>query len=352
MANQVQYGFVGLQHLWNERVADVNITTIDTALNDSLAEYNRQVNGMLGAMVEVTTERTRRVLQVDRRQLQPLDEWGNPLPTRPTGSYTVGFPIQGGGDARGTNRVSRALMRVEELNRDTTETFLADADWMRRHMLAALLDDQSWTYDDPEGDVTVVPLANGDTTPFINIGGDGATDDHYLAGTAAVAASTFSTIRRELTEHISNQGAGPVIAYVPTTNVDDILAIPSFIEVGDPDITLGADSDRLSASMDRGFGDEVLGKVSQVWVVEWSALPENYILARMAGRTPLAMREHPVGSLRGLFRENHSQNGNLLEERWLRYAGFGVQDRVAAVVYQLGSETYSTPAAFDAPLAV
>lgn len=352
MANNVQYGFVGLQHLWNERVTEVDQVTINRALGESLAEYNRQVDNMLSAMVEMTTERTRRVLQVDRRQLQPLDEWGNPLPTRPGGAYTVGFPIQGGGDARGTNRVSRQMMTVEELNRDVTETLLADADWIRRHALAALLDDQSWTFDDPAGDVTVTPLANGDSTPFINIGGDGATDDHYLAGTAALSASTFTTIRRELTEHISNQGAGPVVVYVPTNLTDDVDAIPTFLEVGDPDIVLGADSDRLAANIDRGFGDEVLGKVSRVWIVEWSALPDNYMLARMVNRTPLAMRQHPSGALQGLFRENHSPNGNLLEERWIRYAGFGVQDRTSAVVYQYGSETYSTPAAFDAPLSV
>lgn len=352
MANNVQYGFVGLQHLWNERVTEVDQVTINRALGESLAEYNRQVNGMLSAMVDVTTERTRRVLQVDRRQLQPLDEWGNPLPTRPGGAYTVGFPIQGGGDARGTNRVSRQMMTVEELNRDVTETLLADADWMRRHMLAALLDDQSWTFDDPAGDVTVTPLANGDSTPFITIGGDGATDDHYLAGTADLSAATFTTIRRELTEHISNQGAGPVVVYVPTNLTDDVDAIPTFLEVGDPDIVLGADSDRLAANIDRGFGDEVLGKVSRVWIVEWSALPDNYMLARMVNRTPLAMRQYPSAALQGLFRENHSPNGNLLEERWIRYAGFGVQDRTSAVVYQYGSETYSTPAAFDAPLSV
>ena len=37
--------------------------------------------------------------------LQPLDEWGNPLPVKDEGVYDVAFPIQGGGTAWGDNRV-------------------------------------------------------------------------------------------------------------------------------------------------------------------------------------------------------------------------------------------------------
>lgn len=351
MADTIQYGFVGLQHLFNERVTEVDQRIIATGLQQSLDEYNRQVDALLAGLVDRTTDRTRRILLNDQRELQPLDQWGNPLPTQPAGSYEVGFPIHGGGDAHGTNRVSRNLMTVEEFNRQLTETFTADAKWIRRHILAALLDNVSHTFADPAGDVTVQPLASGDAVTYPLVGGNVAADTHHTAGTAALAESTFTTLRRELLEHPQNAGQR-VIVYLPTNLVDDAEALDALVEVGDPDVNEGADADTLVGRLERGFGDEVIGKVARCWIVEWSALPDNYMLATVAGRTPLAMREYPSAALQGLFRENHSPNGNLIEERYIRYAGFGVQDRIAAAVHQIGNETYQIPDGFDAPLAV
>lgn len=352
MADNVLFGFVGLEHLFAERVTEVDVRVINTALAQSLDEHNRITNGLLSAMVDRTTERTRRFTLPGTGELQPLDEWGNPLPTRPAGYYTVGFPIQGGGDAHGDNRVTRALMTVQELNRHVIDIQERDARWLRRHALAALLDNASWTFADPAGDVTVQPLANGDTVTYNVVGGSFATDDHYLAGTA-VTADKMATIRRELTEHLSNAGGGPIIAYANGNFVDELAALDEFVEVGDPDINEGANSDVLVGQLERGFGDEVVGKIARVWLVEWSALPDDYLVAHQVGRTPLAMREYPSAALQGLFRESHSPNGNLNEERYIRYAGFGVQDRTAAVVWYKGDNTtYAVPAAFNAPLAV
>ena len=95
--------------------------------------------------------------------LQPLDEWGNPLPVKDEGYYDVAFPIQRGGTAWGTNRESRAMMTVAEAQRFTLGALRRDADWMRRHFLAALFDNTTWTFqDDFKGAFTVQPLANGD----------------------------------------------------------------------------------------------------------------------------------------------------------------------------------------------
>jgi hypothetical protein len=44
-----------------------------------------------------------------------LDEWGVPAVTRPGGYYDVAFPIQGGGDSFGANRVLRALQTVWQM---------------------------------------------------------------------------------------------------------------------------------------------------------------------------------------------------------------------------------------------
>lgn len=353
MANSVAYGFVGQEHLWSQRVTQLGDRVLLDAINESAAEHTRAINAMLAGLAERTPDRTRRILLASAGTLQPLDEWGNPLPVKPEGYYNVGFPIQGGGTAWGDNRVSRALMTVEEANRNTLDALAKDRDWVERHMLAAILDNASWTYPDPQGDVTVQPLANGDSVIYNRVGGAASSDDHYLATADAIADATnpFPALYDELAEHPSNRG--PFVVYVPTNLADSVEGLTGFVEVGDPDIALGANSDTISGTIDRGFGDEVLGKVNRFWVIEWKALPDSYMVAHARGAgTPLAMREYPEAALQGLFTEFNDVDGNLMETRMIRYAGYGVQDRVAVAVQRIGNASYAVPTGYDAPLAV
>lgn len=355
MPNELAYGFVDLRHLWSQRVTELGASVFTNAINESAAEHTRALNAMLSNLADRTTDRTRRVLLPGSGTLQPLDEHGNPLPVRPEGYYEVAFPIQGGGTAWGDNRVTRALMTVEEANRFTVDALVKDRDWVERHALAAILDEGEWTYGDPQGDITIVPLANGDSVTYNFVGGSTATDDHYSAQAAAIADATnpFPALYDELAEHPGN--SGPFVAYVPSNVVSDIEALTAFIPVTDPDILIGSATDQLRGVADRGVGDEVLGKVSKMWIIEWKALPDNYIVghARGAG-SPLAMREYPAAELQGFFPEMHSEDGNHMVTRMIRYAGFGVQNRVsAAVVFvEAGDTTYDIPSGFATPLAV
>lgn len=358
MPNQNLYGFIGLEHLFGERVNNANIAQVNSAIDQSLAEYNRQLAAMTGELFTPTTEAQRRFSIPGSGTLQPLDEWGNPLPVRPGGFYDVGFPIQGGGTAFGTNRVTRALMTVEEVQRLTADALQRDRDWLRRHVLAALLDNTAWTFADPDlGNLTVQPLAlASDNVVYPRTSGASATDTHHIAQAATIADGTnpIPLIREELDEHPGN--AGPYVLYIPSNLRAAVTGLTAFLPVGDPNIMAGSASDTLQGSIDRGPGSETLGYVDGMWVVEWPALPSNYVLgvARGADSPPLAMRQYPAAELQGLFRENHSPDGNLLENRFIRYAGFGALNRTAAVVYFVaaGDTTYDIPDGFATPLAV
>lgn len=356
MANTLAYGFVGLENLFADRVSDENIEVVRDAIAQSTAEHNRQVDGIMAEFVEPTEDYSARFKMSGAGTMQPLDEFGNPLPVKEAGFYDVAYPIQGAGTAFGDNRVSRALMTVEEANEQTLNNLRRDADWMKRHMLAALFDETAWTYPDPDkGDLTIEPLANGDTVTYIKNNGNSETDDHYFATATAIgdAANPFPTIHSDLMEHPVNAG-GIVVVYVPTALADDVQALTAFVEVGDTDVAEGADTAVLRGSIDRGFGDEVLGKVSKCWIVEWSLLPDEHMLAVVRGtqKPVLKQREYPAASLKGLFQEEHSPDGNLEETRWIRYCGFGGYNRVGALVYQVGNATYEVPTGYDAPLAV
>lgn len=355
------YGFIGLQDLYNTRVSEVGIERIFTAVQMSATEHNRQITALLSTFVQRTTTPMEQFELPGSGTLQPLDASGNPLPVKHSGSYQVAFPIQGGGTAWGANRVTAAAMTVEEVNRLTVQSMMADADWMKRHLMAAIFTNVTWLYNDEVGpngskglgEITIQPLANADTVEYVMTGGASATDNHYLFQSDPIedAHNPFPTIKAELSEHVSNKG--PYVAYVATNLVSSIMGLTDFIEAKDPNVLKGANSDTLTSTISVGFGDEVIGYVAGVWIVEWRSLPNDYLIAHAQGGGPvLKMREYPFAELQGFFAENFSPDGNHKENRMIRYAGFGVSNRVAALVMQIGAGSYSVPTGYLAPLPV
>jgi hypothetical protein len=227
-------------------------------------------------------------------------------------------------------------------------------------MLAAVLTNTSYNFNDKElGTLEIVPLANGDGTVYFR-DGDAlpSADNHYYAQVAAIsdAANPFPTIYDELAEHPSNEG--PFVVYVPSNLRNAIYALADFVEVADTELVLSANVNQLRNISDqelgriKGVGNEVLGRINKLWVVEWKALPDGYMIGVATGNAQpfMRMRQDEEPELQGFFREVHSSDGAREEYRFLRYAGFGVRDRTAAVVYQIGNGSYVVPTAFQAPL--
>jgi hypothetical protein len=356
--NNVAYGFTGLQHLFSQRIVDVGITNVFEAITLTTEEYNRQVTELLGQFVFSTVEYKRRYNLPGASTLQPIDEYGIPVPVREGAWYEVGLPIQGGATAFGENRVARALMTVEEANRRMLMVQRADADWLRRHILGALLDNTSWTYTDPQyGNLTVQPLANGDSVSYYLTGQTAlGTDDHYVAQAAAIsdAANPFPTIAAKLKHHPGNRG--PYVVYISSSLKATVTALAEFLPVRDPQVALGNASDSLVGTIDPGLGDETLGYLgdSGLWVVEWNVIPSGYMIA--VDRNPpdpiMAMRQYPAAEIQGLFIEGFSPDGALRETRFLRYCGFGILNRISAVVAYIGGGSYVIPTGYATPLLV
>ena len=349
------FGFVGMEDLADARVIDGNVQTVNTAIAASVEEHNRQVTAALAELAETTVDYSVRYMIGGGGTLQPLDEWGNPLPVKDEGYYDVAFPLQRGGTAWGTNRESRAMMTVAEAQRFTLGALRRDADWMRRHFLAALFDNTTWTFqDDLKGALTVQPLANGDAVTYARNNGTFATDTHYYAQAAAIsdAANPFPTWKTELSEHPENGGTW--VAYIPTNLKASVMGLANWMDKRESRVDPGIMAPRLIGEIGRGFGDEYLGYVDGVDVVEWSFLPDNYgvVIARGAESRPLRMRERTAPELRGLFTELHSPDGNLLVNRFIRICGFGVYNRVGALAFRIGDAAYAIPTGYTTPVAV
>lgn len=355
MPNLNSYGFVSLADIASQRVAP-NMRVVNDAIRLSVEEHNRQVDAALAELTQRTVDPYLRYRVRGGGSLQPLDEWGNPKPVLSAGQYDVAFPIQKAGDAWGNNRFSRALMTVEDVDGFTFDALLRDANWLKRHMLGALLDNTSYTFIDPNdkvGTLTVQPLANGDAASYLRKNGDTSVDNHYYAQAAAIADATnpYPALESELSEHMGNDG--PYVAYIPTALKATTMALATFHDVADANLRRGDGQTVLVGNLDRGFGDRVLGYVEPgIWIVEWSMLPATHgiMVARGALTPALAMREYDAPELQGLQTENFSPDGNLYEYRFIRAAGFGALNRTAALAFQIGNAAYQIPAGYATPM--
>lgn len=361
----VAYGFLDLQEIFRQRVADIDggQERIQRAVQESANAYSQAFNQLVSTFVQDVSVAQEHYEEPTGGTLQPLDEYGNPMPVRGRAGYKVAYPIRGGGTAFGDNRVSRAMMTVADANRHTLDAQNRDRDWNKRHMLAALLCDAPYTFFDATrereeyaglGDITVMPLANDDSTQYVKRGGRVGTDNHLMAVEGRISDSNnpFEEIERDLTEHPANQNRR-VIVYVASNLVSEIASLAGFVEQRDPDVEPGGNVARLNTTLTSGFGDQVHGKVNRVWIVSWDDLPDDYMLATVEGAQPLARRQYPAASLQGFFNETFSPDGNLRESRFIRYAGYGVRNRTAALIAQVGVSSggsYAAPEQFAAPL--
>jgi hypothetical protein len=362
--NVVTAGFQELKDLAAQRIITINVQTLQTAIQTSLAVYTSQVAAILSGIVQETVDYKLRFQLPSGRTLQPLDAGGNPLPAIPTGVYDVALPIQMGGDAWGNDRISRAKSTVLDVDRNVMEQMRADADWLLRHFLAAVFTNVTWPYTDPlYGALTIQPLANADTVTYVLSSGVPSTDNHFFFQAAAIADATdpYATLYQALAHHPSN--TGPFIAYISSSLVATTLALAAFAEVRDPDViysitnpvlgtgVVNPNDNQYNGGSMLGFGDRVLGKVDNMWIVEWSRLPAGYILGHASGVTDVVgMRQEPEAELQGLFPEFVTRDGNLYEYRAIRRAGFGVMNRIGAAMMLVGAGAYAIPSGYTAPL--
>lgn len=352
-----QLGFYGTQQLANKRLTDVNYDTVLDYVRMNAQVHSEMVAGMMADIVSPVTVNQRLFELPGTGSLQPLDEWGNPLPVVDDVVYTVGFPLRGGGTANGTNRISRRKMTTDDVAMATLNAFTRDADWMMRHLLAAIFTNTSYTHTDDEGTVTVQPLANGDTVAYPLKSGQSATDTHYKAQAAGIADATnpYTDIHDELAEHPSNMVGEntPIIALIPRNLKAATQNLASFDRIASQIVTPGVQTAVPTAQASSiGAVGETVGVVGDNVIIRvWDRMPNDYIIAYAPAAGPfVGMRQHESTELQGLFMESHNVDGNSQVMRFLRFAGFGVMNRVAAVVYRIGNGSYAIPTGFTAPL--
>lgn len=347
-------GLLNQADLYDTRVTTAGVQVVQKSIDESVAEHNRQLNALLALFTTNRTDPQTRYLAAGATRLQPLDENGRARPVKPSGYFTLGFPLQDAGIAWGRNYRTSIKMTVREVANIVSMMLDADSRWMRDHLLAALFYENGttpWTFpDDTFGNVSVYGLANGDAQTFqILSGADSAATDDHVKGVTSIAESTFQDIHDELVEHPEN---GPeIIAFIPTASRATVEALTNFYPVSDPNLSAGVAVTQLTAALNATVPGEYIGYVAGCKVVVWAGMPSNYILGVAAGgEKPIALRQEPEAALQGFNKVADRNDHPWYEQQYLRVAGFGAWNRVGAIVYRTDSASYAIPTGYSIPM--
>jgi hypothetical protein len=355
MANSLLYGFYQLKDLANTRAIEVRSDILRTAIIASVAEHNQTINALVGLFAQPTTDYQIRFRGATNGRLQPGDEYSRAKPFKGS-TYDVAFPILKGDAAWGDNFITRQKMTVQQVNDAVSDMLVADVNWMRDHVMAALFyNGAGWTFTDPQfGSLTIKGLANGDTTTYVRQGTAAAVDTHYYAQAAAIANATnpFPALYTELNEHPENAG-GELITFIASDLVDTTTALTSFAPVEDANVRLGVSNSvatgRPGATLP--VAARLLGRISGQWIAEWPAIPSTYMISiATGGPAPLAMRQDPEAELQGFVQADTREDYPYREAQYFRRCGFGPWNRVGAVVSRIGNASYAIPTSFGSPM--
>lgn len=350
MANQVQYGFHRLADLRDRRITEVGVERINQAVEQSIAEHNRNLNQMLTTFTGEPSDRYKLAYNVAQNaRLQLLDEDARAQKIKKAARYEVGFPLRHYGIAWGSNWVTRAKMTVQQAS-DAVKTLMdADKRTVRDDLMISLFAAANYTFADPEfGNLSVKGLANGDGSTYnVLTGADvGADDTHIKAQAgASILLATYQDIYTELTEHPEN--GGDVTVFVPTNQRAATEAMTGFLAVSDNNVALGSGSSRLVGTDGISGPGELFGYVGKCFVREWRQLPSDYVIAiATQGEKPLKQRVDAESELRGFRPAAERNDFPYWENQYIHRFGFGAWNRVGAVIYRINNASYAVPTGF------
>jgi hypothetical protein len=352
-------GFLNLKDVLNQRVnagGTTLIETVNTAYETSIREHNATLAFLFSLFVTRLTKAQLRYKSPVAARLQSLDENGRAMPVKMAGYYTVGFPIKRAGIALGMNgRVMRAKMTVQDANDNLALMLSADNHWLRDQILAAVFTEDQYTFSDKDaGDLTILPIANGDSQVYlVRAGNEAGTTANHLRAQATLDDSNapFATIAADLRKRPENQ-SGRVVTLIPANLQATVEGLTAFIPKQDTDIRPGSASDVLVGSEPGGIPGEFIGKISNNYVFVWDALPDNYMVSvSTAGDRAIAMREYAEAELQGFSAWADRSDAPYFERQFDRFAGFAAYNRVNIIVTLIGAASYNPPTGLAQPLA-
>lgn len=279
-----------------------------------------------------------------------------------SGSWDVALPLEDFGRQVAQDDVAYAYMTAAEYQRHLDGVIIANANTVRYEILRALLNNTARTFVDDtltSPSLTIQPLANGDSVVYPPaIGSESeATDNHYLAQTAAIATATdpYPTISAELDEHFGVvTGGSNILVLNNAAQTAAILGLADFIPVATSRIAYGQDATLATPSpIPPGMSARLLGTHERTGatLAEWAYVPSGYLIAvHLEAPRPLMRRVDPAatGLGRGLQLVARMEEWPNASAHWRHRFGYGAANRLNGVIYQVGGSdtTYDIPSGY------
>ncbi len=330
-------------------------------LNLYLAQRQADMQAALAVFVEMTTELyTENYKLPGGGRLQRRGGQAQSAAVKAGGSWDTGYPLEDFGAQIAWTDVVMGYLTIQEFNRHVQTVEEQDRNTVRFELLKALFNNGGGsprTFVDPiHGSINVQPLANGDATLYPPVMGSEteATENVYLESgyVAADISDTnnpYATNVAKLVSHFGRSTGGRnIVSFINSAQEAKTRALTDFVEVEDRFVRTSALAD-VPVNLPNVPG-EVVGRVSGTWVVVWDWIPANYILTiHLEAEAPLKMRVDPAstGLQRGLVLVAQDAIYPFEMAHWRHRFGFGVGNRLSAVVMELGTGgTYTVPTAF------
>lgn len=307
----------------------------------ALEAHNRHLSEMMGALVEMTSDRQRRYGSADSKSMQELDQFGQPQAQKITAGVTVGFPLRLYGDAlQWTRKFQMTTGSAAQIAAEITAIMDADRRNTIYQIKRALFNPTNYTFLDTLVDnvsLSVKRLVNADSAS-IPLGPNGesfnsATHTHYLYtdGTSLAAADLTGLVNTVLEHH----NTGRLLVYINQAQEAAVRGLTGFTAYIDARIVRGggATTDVAGSSLDMmNPMDRPIGIYGAAEIVVKPWVPSGYLLAVSvdSGPAPLAMRTRDgFGSLQLVYEdESHPLRARSYEREF----GVGVWQRTAAAV--------------------
>lgn len=280
-----------------------------------------------------------------------------------TGSWDVAYPIWVSGSKISYHRVGLAYLTMGQYESVVQTVFNRSNTTNFRRILSAIFKNTTTTFKDPTyGSLTIQTLANNDAIVYPpKIGATTETTENYYLAASYVTASIsntnnpFVTIRDAIEPRYGfAQGGSPIIALVPNSMMQYVRQLADFdatpyhnVEVGDNvSVPSGFPADRFLPSNAR-----VEGVADGCWIVSWPRMPADTLIGIHADAPPpLKFRTDDVDGLGGGELQLLADDPEFpfKSSRWIQRGGYGVGNRIGAVVMRLnGTGTYDIPTGFS-----
>lgn len=351
-----RYGLLDLFDSDREYVSVVGQRLIYDEIAKLAARWNADMQLATSVFVSGRTEDFKfRYKSPGGGHMQRVGTQAGPGVVKVSGHWDVAFPLEEFGDGLADNDVDMAYMTAGDLNRHLSTIFLRATNTYRYEMLKALMVSTQDTFVDPrKGNLSIEPLANGDSVLYPPILGaeTEATETHYLETGYTVANisdtnNPLVTGRDELEEHFGTSAAGENIVAICAKDVSDKIAatLTGFVAVPDRYVRVGDTTD-VPTGLPTIPG-KIRGRHSGVWVAEWRWLPATYmIFLHLGEEQPLMERVDPAdtGLQQGLHLIATDEVHPLTKSTWRWRFGLGVANRLNGVAIEVAAGgTYTDP---------